>query len=231
MDESDDPKRSVLIYGPPGKGKTTLASTFPRPIQWWDFEDSSDVLDVTPGGYTDVDVKKPKKHIEVKQLMAKLPGNFNTVVVDTTTSLQDVTLAERMLQVERDSNGRRSRYEPLYQDYRVNTNMMREVFYTLQQLPIHVVFIAHDEEDRNEDGGLIAIRPDLTPKVGRSIRRLLSAVCYLDAEEKLNRPTERKLYMNQSGKIFAKNRLGIATPFVKDPTYANTFQGKKIVDE
>jgi len=86
---ADKPPR-VLIYGPPGIGKTTLASEFPNPV-------FLQIEDGTPG---DLELTSFGKIDDFNQLMEAFaalysePHEFKTVVVDSVSELQRLIFTE-----------------------------------------------------------------------------------------------------------------------------------------
>lgn len=86
---ADKPPR-ILIYGPPGIGKTTLASEFDRPV-------FLQVEDGTPGGVELVSFGKLDSYGQVMEALAALYSeehDFKTVVLDSVTELQKLVFAE-----------------------------------------------------------------------------------------------------------------------------------------
>lgn len=77
----------VVLYGPEGIGKTTLASQFPKPI-FIDLENGSDTMDVAR---TDT----PKSFNDVLNLMTLIQteDEFQTVVIDTADKLEQLVTA------------------------------------------------------------------------------------------------------------------------------------------
>ena len=77
----------VVLYGPEGIGKTTLASQFPTPI-FIDLENGSDTMDVAR---TDT----PKSFNDVLNLMTLIQteDEFQTVVIDTADKLEQLITA------------------------------------------------------------------------------------------------------------------------------------------
>ena len=77
----------VVLYGPEGIGKTTLASQFPKPV-FIDLENGSDTMDVAR---TDT----PKSFNDVLTLMTLIQteDEFQTVVIDTADKLEQLVTA------------------------------------------------------------------------------------------------------------------------------------------
>jgi phage nucleotide-binding protein len=216
------------LYGPAGHGKTKLASEAPKPI-WFDYENSTETLRHWPE-YVDIPVKCPKKPEELfadvqKVLMEK---ERETIVLDSVTSSLSTYLIQRMVMVkEKGDEYGRKRDEFMVQegDYKYATQVFNKMFMLLQQAPINVVIIAHDREYYNESTGkLEAIRPDITPRLRASFTRLVNVVGYLQMERSEARGTsQRKLYLNPTNIIEAKNRLNIQETFILNPTWKELF--------
>jgi len=223
-----------VIYGPTGHGKTTFTMNAPDP-EWWDYEHSTDVL---PDEIR-LDTNRVHQlnestnvHAETLHLLRSIERRgHKTVVIDSVTSMLDKFLLEHMLEVEKESKGKRTRYEPLFQDYRKTTGKMREIFYELGKAKVNVIFIAHelevwDQVDANTTR-LVCIRPELTPRVELILRRLVSLIAYMEASYDLRSKRTFKLVVNPGyNKIVAKNRLRIMQPFLENPTWEELFSNR-----
>lgn len=211
----------LLLYGPPGIGKTRFCADAPNPI-WIDFERSTETLRWMGRG--DIKTIRPKSRTDYLELIRSIhKTEYKTLVIDSVSQQQDVFLADEMLSIEKESKGRRSRYLPLFQEFRVSTEEMKESFRILQELPINVVVIAHDRHIyKNEDSGElkpIKIIPDMTPRVNDAISRLINVIAYYTIEKTLKGEVNRKLYVNSMGLITAKNRLNIQEEFLLNPSW------------
>lgn len=86
---ADKPPR-ILTYGPPGIGKTTLASEFPDPV-------FIQVEDGTPGDVELTSFGKISSYAEVIEALGSLyqeDHDFKTVVIDSVTELQKLVFEE-----------------------------------------------------------------------------------------------------------------------------------------
>ena len=87
--KADQPPR-ILIYGPAGIGKTTLASEFPEPV-------FLQIEDGTPGDVDMVSFGHLTSYREVMQALWSLAHDehpFRTVVLDSITAFQRLVFAE-----------------------------------------------------------------------------------------------------------------------------------------
>lgn len=212
-----------LVYGPAGDGKTQLISDAPSTI-WFDFEDSTDTI-VSIGKQDKVNIQKIKSYNKFSSAIARLPGGHETIVVDTISSLLDMLLVERMDWVEK--NTKRSRFETAQQDYKYVTHQMRDLLYRIVKLDVNVIIIAHEREFYDEEGTLIGIRPDLSPRVADIFRRRLSGLFYYRKEGTATSPI-RKLYVTNHGRIQAKNRYGLTESVIQNPTWDSLMKVMKI---
>lgn len=212
----------MLLYGPPGVGKTRFCVDAPDPI-WIDFERSTETLRWIDRG--DIKAIRPANRKEFLELIKTVhQTEYKTLVIDSVSQQQDIHLAEEMIDIEKKSGGRRSRYLPLYQEFRISTEEMKEAFRILQETPINVVVIAHDRsvyrtDPDSGDQRLIRIMPDMTPRVNDAISRLINVIAYYDREVNLKQEVTRKLYVNSTGLILAKNRLNIQQTFLTNPSW------------
>jgi phage nucleotide-binding protein len=211
----------LLLYGGPGVGKTRFCAESPSPV-WIDFERSTETLRwMGKGDIKSIVPKSRKEYLELIQSIHQT--EYKTLVIDSISQQQDVFLAQEMLNIEQKT--KRSRYLPLFQEFRISTEEMKESFRILQNLPINVVIVAHDRliYKNEDDGNLkpVKIVPDVTPRVGDAISRLINVIAYMDVERSLKGEVNRKLYVNSVGLFQAKNRLNIQEPFLLNPKWGD----------
>lgn len=218
----------VLIYGPPGGGKTKwVAENVPKPL-WIDFEKSTETLKKFPE-HKDIRVTRvgadenPQAVVEYVKKEVR-SGSLDTLVLDTISTSQLFQLTDLV----RNSNHDLA----LIQDYRVSTNFFGELFYWLQSQPIHVVLIAHEKdfyEGELSSRKKVATGPNVTPALHEAVRQLVNGVFRFEAVTKgLGKNAEithRQMLVNAQGLYVAKNRYNVQELIVENPTWDTFMKG------
>jgi hypothetical protein len=140
---------------------------------------------------------------------------------------------EKMVDEAKKKNRVRDKYDRYQGDYNHATNELTDFWLTLQQANCGIVFIAHEkiyykeDEDGNPTSVINRIVPDLTPAVRDSIKKFINVVAYLEKTpgNAIKKEDVRKLYVNKTNTIMAKNRLGITQPFLENPKFNDIFKG------
>lgn len=156
----------VLLYGRSSTGKTTIAATFPRPTLICDIreEGTDSVSDVE-----DIDVLPVQswEDLELVYWMLKSQETkYQTVVIDT-ISMAQVQLVEQV--VER--AGRDSMSQQLWGEV---SGKMQSLILAFRDLPINVVFLAHDRTRVSEEDGDDMLDPEVGPSLIPSVMKTLT---------------------------------------------------------
>lgn len=201
---------SALLIGPPGCGKTTMALTAPKPIvvldvdnklhkmvnaeklltsgevvQWAVNEPLTSVtltqmanFDPKPG--SKVTMAQPKGYIQLASFIDKLVESnckvngkqMMTVVLDSYSSMNEHL--KRLLMA---ANGTTSMTQPLFGTALTNFETINN---TLLRLRANVIFIAHEEVDKDELTGRISYRPLIDGSMKSKIGKDFEEVYYLE---------------------------------------------------
>lgn len=175
--------RSFLLYGRAGTGKTTLASSFPKPLLHLDLRDegTDSIADVK--GVTLRKISSVEEYEDMYWWLKEHPGLFKTVVSDTITQLQDIGLNElfgdRKLKAGKKLGdwGTMSR-----KDWGALSATMKALLLNMRDLTeqgTNVVFVAQDKvfsgnetEDRE---GIGEFDPEMGPALMTSVAKVLNA--------------------------------------------------------
>jgi len=209
----------LLLYGPPGAGKTRFCADAPKP--WWvDFENSTETLRHWPE-YKDTPVKKPDSVVDLFKMVKTMVNDpeCETIVIDSVTTALDSFMMDKAEAVAA-KNSSRDEFVFYEADYKYSTRVFSKLFDVLVDIPINIVVIFHEAYVRDGDGKVTSIYPDVTPRLRQSVSRLVNVVGYLEAETSSAKgTTNRKLYVNGTNKISAKNRLNISETFLTNPDW------------
>ena len=208
----------VMLYGPPGVRKTTFSAGSPRPLIYEvDAGGSKSLLNHPDLRNTPVLPFKSMNQCEV--LIQKLGENnklsetVDTLVIDTFSELQIKDL-DRIVQDAAAKDASRNKFLPIGPDYNINTEHMRQIADNLRNLPKHVIITCHVKEEKDDSTGRVLIRPNLTPKLARTMAGMFDVVGYMNVDG-----DNWTLQVHPTTSVSAKTRLGGLPPVINDPTF------------
>ena len=216
----------ALIYGQPGAGKTRFAADAPKP-KWYDWENSTTTLEFVDEYKWIVEQGRIVRYPDPLELFNSIRKDVRdpeveTIVIDSFTTAVDTYLQDYMeVEGAKRKGGEFTRFDS---DYGPATNLFTKVFTRLQRAKINVVLIGHERFDRSNDReqSITRIYPYCTPALRASVTRLVDLVGYLEARPS-SKGTERKLYVNPTHLIEAKNRFNFQQQFILNPTWESVF--------
>lgn len=163
---------NMLLYGPPGCGKTTFAATAPG-VLIIDFENKAEktLAETHPS----TDLLYPGSDDQIEDLVDyAINKRYQTVAWDTTDRLFDILLF-RLLKARR-------RQRPEIQDWGEVMMMIKRQVIRLQAASIHVILLAHqvEEKDRMPDGSQrVLVRPNIPTKLRAEVPAAVDLVGYM----------------------------------------------------
>lgn len=174
-----DSHANVLVYGEAGVGKTTFASSAPKPILWLESEGGTDSIALEDRKGIDIArVTGLETYREALSHLLEHPDDYQTVVLDSFTETQAGILKEIMrAAVAIDSN--RDEFSPLFSEWGRLTGVMREIARGFRDLPMHTVITALQREDTDELTGRVKVRPRLSPALADELPGYMDAVGYM----------------------------------------------------
>jgi DNA polymerase III delta prime subunit len=147
----------VVLYGPPGSGKTTMGASFPDVLF---LSAESGLLSVRDKDIDVWTIEGWKDLEEAYEFLRKGDHAYKSVVIDSLTEAQK-KLHEHII---REFPGKRRDYGDLMSqsDWGYAIDRMRKMCRAFRDLPMNVVFIALDQQEQGEDE--VLTKPALSGK-------------------------------------------------------------------
>lgn len=166
--------RTAVIYGPSGGGKTSLAATIPGRTKYFDFDQKlASALGLLKSKYPEQISKIDFEEYPLKDTgplkrpfqvfsadlnkFAEQISNYDNAVFDSLTTMAYMLLEDEMIQ--RPGNAARDQMGgvkiPNIKDYQVAIGYMKYLLARIISLPVNVIFIAHNMQDKDESTGII----------------------------------------------------------------------------
>lgn len=195
------PPMIAVVYGPGGVGKSTLATTAPKPV-FIDAENGTKAFGIRG---IDVPVAHVKSWEDVRQAWAVILENpaYETVVIDPIGKFLD-------LLIEQVSAGG----EMNMRKWGEAKKLMYKFISVVKDSGKHVVFVAHEDKDKDEDVQLR--RPMLAANLSQPLVDMSDVVGHL----RVDANGERSLRVQPEPKFVAKDRFSLFGETVKNPNFS-----------
>ena len=230
----------VVAYGASGTGKTTFAASFPKPLLHIDINENTDRVIAGIDDVKTIRVDNTELMDELFWYLRDNPHEFNTIVIDTVSQLQELVLTEYMADMKAPNMGRPQMSQ---RAWGIVSSEMKVLISKWSLLGKDIVFIAQNRsfstsDDNPQDQG---IDPEVGPSVMPSVAKHLNASVdvlgntFISEEivkEKVKSKGKMKIgtksIKNYSMRLGAhsvytvkvRNRKDIVIPeYITDPTY------------
>jgi len=185
---------NMIIYGPPGIGKTTFGSTAPKPL----------IIDMEGGilsiSDSNVDIAQVSTRDEISEaIIYGIKNGYKTLVFDSLTHYSEI-LMDDILKKDRKSR-------PQIQHWGTLIDTIKKTVWRLQAKKINTIFICLEKEDKDDDQ--ILKRPDLPGSLKAAVPAIVDIVGYMRVSHKNKRmlsvvPTDKWYAKDRSGKLGAE---------------------------
>lgn len=201
---------SYAIYGRAGSGKTTLASTFPKPLLLLDIRDkgTDSIADVK--GVSVLEIESLDDIEDIYYYLRDNPKKYKTLVFDTVTEMQKIVMKSVVTSKSKkkvDESRIGDWGSMARRDWGDVAGIMNKWIADFRDLPMEVVFLAQervknvDDEEEGEDNQLT---PEVGPAVMPSIATTLNAA--------VNVIGNAFIRMNYKNVVKGNKKTKVATP-------------------
>jgi len=181
----------ALIFGKPGTGKTTFASTAPKPLF---LSAEAGLLSIADKNPDAVVIRSLKDLQDAHDYLKTQKHDYQTIIIDSITEINEIIKAE----IEK-KNNRAIRRD----DWGEVSTKIKRVIRDFRDLPMHCIFLAQENVEKDEDT-IVRIYPSLNGKSATEIAAACDVVGYLDIDKTLG---ERYMVVKEHAVLATKNRL------------------------
>lgn len=215
-DAQHQPSIVMLVYGQGGVGKTTFASTAPKPILA-DCENGAKYLGLRG---IKLDVALIEKWDDMHEFYKFVKeGKFETVVVDPIGELME----KLMISIKATNNKKFVQADGTLTmaGWGEAKDRMRKFIKTFRDMGKHAIFIAHVQEDKDQDS--LIKRPKVATKISDELVSMVDIVAFMTFVKDPTDPDsgfQRAFLLDQdTDKYIAKDRTGQFGKYIINPDF------------
>lgn len=146
-----------------------------------------------------------------------VPKKYRTVIIDSLTELDTYSM-NQVLGINEQTKPDDDIANAEWGDFRRNKHMLGRTIRDFRNLPMHVIFICARQYTQDESKKMI-FQPALTGQLAREAQGFVDMVGYYHGKTLENGDTERRLFIQPTGRWAAKNRFSVyKEPYFDDPT-------------
>jgi hypothetical protein len=222
------------LFGPPGTGKTVLACsgyTEGRVIHFDIDGTGAKSVKNHPEMVPHVDrvrIRKCEELLQAGNELRRSGHDYKVAVCDTITTLQELHIQRLMREEFQKNPEKRTRYKTWQDDFYEAGNRIKEIIEVFCDLEMHVIFVFHQREDKDEATGITFIRPAVIPSLGSTIATLVDVTGYYTCNVKANGEEDRKLRVKPTNRIQTKTRNWFPNPILSNPVFKDLLPQERI---
>lgn len=160
----------MMVYGPPGSGKTLFSSTA-KDVLIGNIDEG--LMTLAERGVAYTDIQHPEDLHELLMHLRQPNHGYKTVVIDTLDELQKVFIASKL---------KKERKEQMaLQDWGWLGEQLQKVLRAYRSLPMNVIFLCHSTTETDNESGGLAEKPLLQGAIKDQVAGFFDLVAYIQA--------------------------------------------------